>query len=337
MRLPMDVRIWLVVVGLAIVGMPTVAPALDPSGEIAELSKEKREKLKGYISQGRKAYDDGQFEKSLEAFQKALEILEHPEFVYRTALAHQRLGHDRKALEAYRRYLEMAPESEDRGKVERTIEMLEKRIEKQQPTLEITSTPEGVNVRVGEESEPRGTTPLTLEMEPGTYKLHLTKSGYQEVDRTVDLSEGKTVSIQVDLEERPETTGSGESEGRAADSTGSLGPWITMGVGGALAGGSLVSYLQFDQFRGRVEQARKTTDRPEPSDFGDKASTAKTWEAVTWALGAGAVAAAGAGAVWMVVDGGAESEKTAKSTRSPRLVPVIGPEQVGLQLRVGGP
>ena len=342
----MDVRRTVLAVmclaGTLVAGYPAAVTAGGPPAGIEELSEEERGALKSHMRRGREAYDNGEFETSLSEFQQARDILDHPEFTYRIALSHERLGHLRKAVEAYRRYLELAPETDERGKVERTIAELEKRIEAQRPVLEVATSPAGAEIRIDGESESRTTTPASLTLTVGRHAVELRKQGFRTVERTIELARGQTLSMEVDLEETadPEVEAAADEPtdtGGASDepSDPRIGPIITLGAGGALAVGSVVSYLQFAGVRRDIEQAHDCGEErcPEPDNFGQMASRAKRWDRITWTLGSLAVATATTGAIWMAVGGGEAGDGRRASSRW-RIAPMVGADRVGLQLRV---
>lgn len=329
------------VAGLAIVTSPWSARAGDPADDISELSADERERLKSLIETGRTAYEEGDFERSLAKFRQARDMLEHPDFVYRIALAHDRLGNVREAIEAYRQFLEMAPEAEERGKVERTIRELEQRLESRQPTLEITTIPTGAEVFVDAESEPRGTTTMTLPIEPGTHQLRLSKQGFQVAERTVEVSPGETVSMQVELREK-ETGVASEDEPSRTDRAGAgLGPIITIGTSGLLTVGAIVSYTRFAHFRGEVSNHKSCTPNClEPDGFDADADSQKSWEAAAWTFGSLAAATATAGGVWMALSGDHPPAGGTHADRRPVIAPMVGSDRIGLQIRfhvMGGP
>lgn len=74
---------------------------------------------------GQAAYAAGRFPAALTYFERAYELTEEPDILYNIATVHDRLRHDREALEAYRGYLAGRPEAEDRANVEARIRALE--------------------------------------------------------------------------------------------------------------------------------------------------------------------------------------------------------------------
>lgn len=86
---------------------------------------------------GRQAYAEERYEEALELFERAYVRAPLPELLFNVGLLHQRLGHDRAALEAFQEYLQLAEEGAERGEVERRIRVLQLRLsESQAPPAE---------------------------------------------------------------------------------------------------------------------------------------------------------------------------------------------------------
>ncbi|MFB6265165.1 MAG: PEGA domain-containing protein [Bradymonadaceae bacterium] len=326
-------RFWsalLLVAGLVVVVSPSGVRAA-PADSLDELSEQERSRVQSYVKKGRAAYNQGNFETSLDAFQNALELLEHPDFVYRVALAHERLGHLREAIDAYRRFLEMAPpDAKDRGKVRRTIEKLRQRLNERQPTLEVSTQPSGAKVVVDGESGPRGRTSMRVPVEPGKHTVVLHKEGFESVRRTVEIAPGETMALQVALEET-----SGGAPVRSDKPGVRVGPIVTLSGAGLLTVASIVSFTQFNKYRGRVEDARACAPEcDEPPNFDQNVDRQKNWEVTTWALGSLAVASTTAGVIWLLTS--KDSGDSERSARRLRVVPAVGPRRVGVAVSVEG-
>ncbi|QDA31598.1 PEGA domain-containing protein [Thermococcus indicus] len=76
-------------------------------------------------------------------------------------------------------------------------EKLEVTLSKEPGTLKITSEPSGAKVYIG--GDYKGTTPLTLNLAPGTYDVKLTMKDYEDYTTTVTLSPGETKSLSATL------------------------------------------------------------------------------------------------------------------------------------------
>lgn len=76
-------------------------------------------------------------------------------------------------------------------------------IKKPPATLAVETTPDGASVYINDDY--KGTTPLTLTLEDGTYDLKITKDGYETIQETITLYPGKTITITRELKPLPAT------------------------------------------------------------------------------------------------------------------------------------
>lgn len=301
------------------VASPAVAG--EPARSFKSLSDAERQELDGYVQAGLKAYDRRNFEESISKFEQALEILRHPDFIYRIALAYERLGRNRKALEHYRRFLKLAPDTDDRPEVERTIRRLSKKIARQKPTIEVRTDPAGATVRIDEEEAPLGKTALDARVEPGTHTLTVSKSGYETIEREIALDQGESLSVEYDLE--PATDAAGERS--------RTGPFLLLGGGGLAAVGSAASYVQFANFRRTVRQQKACMPEcQKPETFDSNVRSQKLYERLAWGSGAVAAAAATGGALWLALYSDASESRT-RSDLSFTLTPRVSANFVGLE------
>lgn len=91
-----------------------------------EGASEERARLR--FEDGRLAFAEGRNEVALEAFTESYELSHRAELLYNIGLVHDRLRHDREALEAFRGYVEALPGAENRASVEARIRVLEEEI-----------------------------------------------------------------------------------------------------------------------------------------------------------------------------------------------------------------
>jgi len=99
-------------------------------------------------------YDEGRYEDAIVAWQEAWNLSERPLLLYNIANAQERLGLWRDALETLNRYRAYA-KPEERARLERRINNLERRLEEDGGTLTPITTP----------TQPSDTIPIT-EVEP---------------------------------------------------------------------------------------------------------------------------------------------------------------------------
>ena len=176
------------------------AHAGDAEALFDRLTEEEKIFIIDQIDEAHAAYTRGDFLDALSGYEEIYALFPHPSILYRLALSHERLGNDREAVEHYRRFLETSPESEDRGKVERTIDLIERRQQQAGTFLQVLTTPEGAILRIGSpDSPPRGETPLQLDLAPGLYEIYLEKEGHHLHRETVEVTRGQTVLFRASL------------------------------------------------------------------------------------------------------------------------------------------
>ncbi|WP_164856290.1 PEGA domain-containing protein [Lujinxingia sediminis] len=176
--------------------------AADPDQIFDELSEAEKVELIELIDAGSAAYDDGLFQQAADSFHQAYELVPLPDFLYRLGLAYERLGEDARAVEYYRSFLNQVPQAEERGRIESTIEVIERRLAARAKTaVEVITRPEGARVYVdSKESGMRGVTPIDLNVEAGSYTLFIELEGYESVEERVQVPEGQTVVLRLGLE-----------------------------------------------------------------------------------------------------------------------------------------
>ena len=217
---------------VAAVGLPDVAPA---QSSPSELSAEEKKQMLGFLKAGKEAYQKGNFAEAIPFFKKAYELYPNPAFHYRIGLAHERAGHPKEALDYYKRFLKAEPDTSKRGQVEKTIERLEKQIDRRsRATISIESEPGGAKVFIGEEStQVRGTTPMQMKVEPGSKKLVVRKEGFGTVSELVEVEAGSSYNYNYTLPPRS------QSGGKATGGIRPL-PFVFAGLGLAGVGTSAI-------------------------------------------------------------------------------------------------
>jgi tetratricopeptide (TPR) repeat protein len=76
------------------------------------------------FEQAEQAYNDGELARAVDLLNEAHALYPEPVLLYNLARAHEALGHLPEALEHYERYLEAAPDTRDRGAIERRVATL---------------------------------------------------------------------------------------------------------------------------------------------------------------------------------------------------------------------
>ena len=77
---------------------------------------------------GAKAYDAGRFEKSVQLLRRAYQLDPAPVLLYNLARAYESMGAPEQAADNYKRFLQEEPNAQDRGAIEKRIEILEAQV-----------------------------------------------------------------------------------------------------------------------------------------------------------------------------------------------------------------
>jgi len=113
---------------LSIVGSPTLSADAQPKAK-----KDPKTEALELFEQSADLYRQGKFDEAAQLLEKAYSL--HPEAVllYNLGRAYEGLGENQKAIDAYTKYLEKAPNAKDRGALERRMETLKAQLEKDKP------------------------------------------------------------------------------------------------------------------------------------------------------------------------------------------------------------
>lgn len=133
MRHGLPLACILLLVGVTTLPLPAFAQAEDGQQtdqrkqNRSDLSDEEKRKLKKRIQAAREAYQNEEYEQSVEKLERAYKLYPNPAFFYRIGLAHQNAGNYRAAIDSFERYLEEKPETSKRDEIEDRLAELEQR------------------------------------------------------------------------------------------------------------------------------------------------------------------------------------------------------------------
>jgi tetratricopeptide (TPR) repeat protein len=293
------------------------------------------------------AYREARYKEAIDLFIAANKLDPHPELIFNTGQAYEKLGDVPNALRAYREYLRIAPDVADRATVEESIKNLEQRLrEKGVQQVTLFSNPSGATALL--DGVAIGVTPSTFETKPGRHMVVLKATGYPDTAKEFVLSPDRAMDLDVSMAQ----VGSGSatmvgpsasaSAGPAPSSTApvvaptadaptQLGPvrpwtWAAFGVG-VLGLGTAVG---LEVARSGAESAA----RADPTQVGfkqkyDSMLSNQTGARVMAGIGAGFAAV---GAVLLVVDLRAKpaAKPTTPAVSGPTLGLTCGPAGCGV-------
>ncbi|WP_168210314.1 tetratricopeptide repeat protein [Persicimonas caeni] len=296
---------------------PSVAWAAEPS--LAELSADERAELGRLFTAAQGAFESEEYAQAIAKLERAYEIFPEPNILYRIGDAYEQQGDLEEAVAYYQRYVEAAPDASDAELVRRRIGDLEQILasrrsgddasaEESAPesaasklaVLIVDSNPAGARVRIGDEAEPRGVTPVRLRIEPGDVQIRLEADHHRPIERVLRVEAGETLSMVYPL----------QPVAPADDSI--AWPWIVGGVGAtalATGGGFLIAsqsaQSQLDTYDARRLAAYRNDEPvPErPSDYDELTRESYYYGRTGWILTSVGIVGVGAGlTLWLMED-----------------------------------
>lgn len=183
---------------LTLTTVSSAMPAWAQVRSFEDLSADEKQKLARLIDTAKKEYDVGNFEASLESFQRGYDIYPHPDILYRMGLCYERLGEDAAAVRLYREFLEKVPNAPERPRIEKTIAIIESRISRSE--IRISTDPEGATVYIDDKANgASGYTPTALPISPGNYRIIVEKEGFESVEELVAVESGQILQLRYQL------------------------------------------------------------------------------------------------------------------------------------------
>jgi tetratricopeptide (TPR) repeat protein len=244
--------------------------APDPTSEAG-----KRAEGKARYERGAEAYSAGRFKDAIDLFLQADALAPSAALSFNIARAYEKIGDDASSLQWYRDFRRRAPEAKNGPEVDERIHVLEGILAKKGvQQLTVLSRPLGATVIVDE--QPVGVTPYTGQLPPGSHKVVLSLRGYADSEHKLELPADRAQELDVPLVPRAATAASPAAAGGAssesapgstqgapapankADSSPKFGilPWIGLGAGAAVLGGS----LGFELARRSAEKDARSDD-----------------------------------------------------------------------------
>ncbi|MCE9579985.1 MAG: PEGA domain-containing protein, partial [Deltaproteobacteria bacterium] len=147
---------------------------------------------------GYQALQAGDCVVALSHYQRSYQLAPRPRTLFNMAACQETLQQDALAWRSYHAFLEQAEprDAEIAVKARARIEALRQRLTGR---LVVDSTPAGAAVVLDDDRQPRGATPLTLAIPPGTHRVRLTQPGAIPAERSVEITPEATSSLAVDL------------------------------------------------------------------------------------------------------------------------------------------
>ena len=181
------------------------------------------------FAEGNERYARGDYDGAVESFKASIAADPTLPGPYRNlGLAYRALNRCSDALPMYEKYLELQPESRFTDRVRREIDLCREKLG-QAP---LPPRPESAhrhrhaaraggavilhvaaNLIGGEATDEatvkvdglvRGATPLTVPVEPGVHKVHLSRSGFETANATVEIGPGERKDVELTMNKLPD-------------------------------------------------------------------------------------------------------------------------------------
>jgi len=211
-------------VGVCIVAGTLAQLALIAPKSLAQAEGPALERAKEEMERGQNFYLQSRFLEAAEAFSRAFEIQPHGAFLFNSAVAYERHGDLTKAVEHFKRYLQMVPDARDKEGTQTRIKALEARLGQvttpgapappppQAPPpstaeanfkslLSVKTNPEGAEILVNKGSEvvAKGVAPFDASLDDGEYRLFIRHPKFREVHEVVRVKGGKVYIMIVEM------------------------------------------------------------------------------------------------------------------------------------------
>jgi hypothetical protein len=251
---------------LVAVSSPALAQSQSPGASPTDLAAEesKRAEAKTRYEQGVDAYKKNRFKDAIDLFLAADHLAPSAPLSFNIARAYEKIGDDSGSLRWYRDYLRREPGAKNAEDVKKIVGELQQSLAKKGvQQLTVLSSPPGATVAI--DGRPVGVTPFTGEFPPGTHQVDFSLRGYADAQQQVDVSATESRDLMVRMERPADTAATPASaavpaatpaqqpapipttptysDTQASGPKFGIWPWVTMGTGAAVLGGSLAFEL----------------------------------------------------------------------------------------------
>lgn len=163
-----------------------------------------REEARKAFAEGQAADKQSDWPAAVEHYLHAFELVPHHFAAFNIATDYERMNQLREAATWYQRYVELAPQSPDRDKVQRLILELKLRPAR----LTVKSTPPGARLSI--DGQKVGITPYTGSVRGGGHRITVELDGQRD-ERDVPLEFGEPETVELTLRGARGAGGSGNS------------------------------------------------------------------------------------------------------------------------------
>lgn len=151
--------------------------------------------------EGRDFFQNEEYLLAAERFREAYELSGRSALLYNVGQAYRRANLLSKAEEYFQQYLTEQPDAPNAEEVVETIIEIQREQAARMATVRVTTRPDGAQIFVGDDHDPRCTSPCSLDLSPGDHTLRALREGYLEATTTVSPGERETLQVNLALEQ----------------------------------------------------------------------------------------------------------------------------------------
>ncbi len=189
--------------------IPVLALAVAASGLLAaprSLSAQEggMQEARSHFKEGKKLYDDQEFEKAAEEFLEAYELSERGELLYNIGQSYRKAGDLQNAEKYFQKYLNENPDANNEDEVVDLLIQIQQKLAAQMATIDVQTEQSGLQVFVGDEEEARCETPCSISVAPGERTVRVSSEDGESFSETMTVEKTETRTLEASLgEERP--------------------------------------------------------------------------------------------------------------------------------------
>lgn len=286
---------------------------------------------KDHYEKAERHYSVGEFDKALEHYKKSFDMSDKPELLFNIAQCHRQLKQYEKAIFFYKLFLSRLPGSGLKSEVEKHISDMQKAMTPGGKTAKISiiTDPPGADIFIDKFSgKPDGQSPSVLPVQPGPHLIVISKNGFIQVHKRLNVSEQKLEVLEIKL--TPQTS-SGPIKPKEIEKKSAFKNWKFI-TGASLAGvftiGSIYTGLKALDYESKYNDS---TDPDERDTFKKKGQRMALYTDIM----IGAAIVSGTLAVLSVVLSGSSSKKENSSIS---VIPICSGDgcYIGASFKIGG-
>lgn len=189
----------LLVPGLAIGA--SALEALNGDANVAAQESQTRdiERAKARFRVGKQAFDEERFDDAAQAFLDAYRFSGRSELLFNVAQSFRRAGHLQKAADYFQQYLEERPDAPNADAVVEAIIAVQEEMDAQMATVDVQTSPPGLNIFVNGELTPRCQSPCTVSLLPGEHTLVAREPNGGEISDTLTVAAKQQTSLRLEV------------------------------------------------------------------------------------------------------------------------------------------